>query len=239
METLTGTIKERVEAVRESVRESSKTAGRDPSSIKILAALKTRSAEECASLIRSGIDTVGENRVQEGIDHLQRLSEETLPAFEAHFIGRLQSNKVRKAVTVFDSIDSIDSEALASRVSRISIEEHRPMDVMIEVNLGEEDQKGGVPVHGVEKLAEQIYKLEGLSLTGLMGIPPYFEDPELSRPFFEKLASLFERVGSNHPDPGKFKWLSMGMSNDYAVAVQEGATMVRIGTALFGPRRYK
>jgi PLP dependent protein len=239
MEMQAGRIKERVEAVKKSVRESSNTSGRDPSSIIILAALKTRSAEECASLIRSGIDTVGENRVQEGLDHLQKLSEETLPAFESHFIGRLQSNKVRKAVRAFDSIDSIDGESLASRVARIALEEHRKMDVMIEVNLGEEDQKGGVPFQGVEKLAEQIYKLEGLCLTGLMGIPPYFEDPELSRPFFRKLAGLFERVRANHPDPDRFRWLSMGMSNDYVVAIQEGATMVRIGTALFGPRRYK
>ena len=239
METKAGTIKERVDALKKNIQELSSSVGGDPSSTTILAAVKTRTAEECVSLIESGIDTIGENRVQEGLEHLEALSDQTLPAFKTHFIGRLQSNKVRKAVKAFDSLDSIDSDSLASRVARISIEEHRTMDVMIEVNLGEEDQKGGVQVQEVKKLADYIHGLEGLRLTGLMGIPPWSEDPELSRPFFKKLAALFEDIRLNHPNPGSFKWLSMGMSNDYSVAVQEGATMVRIGTALFGPRRYR
>ena len=158
-------------------------------------------------------------------------------AARVHFIGRLQANKARKALSAFDSIDSVDDGDLARRLSRVAQEEGLTRDVMIEVNLGEEAQKGGVVFADVPDLAQIINGLPGLRLMGMMGIPPLDNEPEASRPFFKALAALFTRIRQGHPEPQSFTHLSMGMSHDFEVAVEEGATLVRVGTALYGDRR--
>jgi len=187
--------------------------------------------------VRAGVFLIGENRVQEGLAHLQAMDPSLRSRARIHFIGLLQANKARKALSAFDSLDSVDGIDLAQRLSRIAQEGAFKKDVMIEVNLGEEAQKGGVPSDEVARLAKLVHELPGLRLTGLMGVPPLDNEPEASRPFFRELSRLFSRVRETHPDPGAFSYLSMGMSHDFEVAVEEGATLVRVGTALYGDRR--
>lgn len=230
-------ISENVRRVRTALAEASNRAGRNPESVALMAVVKTRTAEEIEAVAEAGVTILGENRVQEGLAHLQALSPGVRRKCQIHFIGRLQANKARRALQAFDSLDSVDSEELARRLSRIAVEEGAEGRVLIEVNLGEESQKGGVDPDGAAALASLVETLPGLRLSGLMGIPPLDEDPEASRPHFKHLAGLFERVRQDHPRPEEFCTLSMGMSHDFAVAVEEGATLVRVGTALFGPRR--
>ncbi len=202
-----------------------------------MAVVKTRSPEELVGASEEGLVVLGENKVQEGLAHIQAIPREVRRSVRLHFIGRLQANKARKALLCFDSIDSVDGEALARRLSRIAGEEGLERDVMIEVNLGLENQKGGVRREDTLDLAGLLCDLPHLRLTGLMGIPPYSEDPEDSRPYFRALSETFRSVRSELAPGDAFRYLSMGMTHDFTVAIEEGATMIRIGTALFGPRR--
>jgi pyridoxal phosphate enzyme (YggS family) len=230
-------LAERVTAVRKALDAAAERVGRPASSVRLMAAVKTRLPSEIEALASVGVLLIGENRVQEGVRHLEALPLEVRNKLEAHFIGRLQANKARKALLAFQAIDSLDSIPLAERLSRIAREEGLLRDVMIEVNLGEESQKGGVAAGDLFPLARAVQHLPGLKLTGLMGVPPYDENPEASRPYFRRLRELFGEVRRAIPEAGDFAQLSMGMSHDFVVAVEEGATVVRIGTALFGPRR--
>jgi PLP dependent protein len=221
--------------IQERIAAAALRSGRPAGDVRLMAAVKTRSAEEILEATRAGVTILGENRIQEGQAHLEALGERLRPTFSAHFIGRLQSNKAKKAVQLFNSIDSVDSERLAQTLSRLATDLGLSRRVMLEVNLGEESQKGGVEPAAVQALAEAVSNLPGLTLAGLMGVCPYDADPEASRPHYRKLAELFGQLQRN--GPAHFDVLSMGMSHDFEVAVEEGATMVRLGEALFGPRR--
>ncbi len=201
-----------------------------------MAAVKTRAATEIVAVVKSGVNFLGENRIKEGEEHLSALPPDVRSRCKAHFIGRLQSNKARRALLAFDSLDSVDSPELAKRLSRIAGEENISREVMIEVNCGEE-QKGGAGEKEARALAEFLFLLPNLPLAGLMAVPPFEEDANAARPVFRRLKILFDAIRASHPRPEDFRFLSMGMSQDYAVAVEEGATLVRVGTALFGPRR--
>lgn len=201
-----------------------------------MAAVKGRTSEEIEAAARAGVSCFGENRVQEGESHARALGPAFFRSRRFHFIGRLQANKARRALRLFHSVDGLDSEELARRLSRIAGEENLQREVMLEVNLGEESQKGGVAPEEAVALARTVFSLPNLRLTGLLGVPPFDPDPEASRPHFRRLRSLFGEIGGLHPQPEAFRWLSMGMSHDFEVAVEEGATLVRLGTALFGPR---
>jgi pyridoxal phosphate enzyme (YggS family) len=237
MEDRDSAIPSRVERVRASLEAAARRAGRDPSGVALLAAVKGRTAAEIRELAASDVRLLGENRVQEGEIHLAELGAEFRSEVTVRFIGRLQANKARRALRAFDSVDSVDSLELAHRLSRLAVEEEVEREVLLEVNLGLEEQKGGVAPSRARELADALAPLPGLTLAGLQGVPPFMEDPAASRPFFRELASLFEEIRRGHPRPELFRHLSMGMSHDFEVAVEEGATMVRIGTALFGPRR--
>ncbi len=237
METPKTDLERRVEAVQGALATAVAAAGRAPGSVHLMAAVKTRPASEVAIVADLGLRMFGENRVQEGEARWAELPPGLRNRVRVHFIGRLQANKARRALRLFDSLDGVDSAELARRLSRIAVEEGLLREVMIEVNLGEESQKGGVPPEDAGALAREILGLPGLRLTGVMGVPPLSEDPEAGRPHFRRLAEVFRHVRSSHPEPEAMRWLSMGMSHDFAVAVQEGSTLVRIGTALFGPRR--
>jgi hypothetical protein len=217
--------------------EAAGRAGRPVEDITLMAAVKSRSPEEIREVLAAGLAVLGENRIQEGLAHLEALSPLPRSSFRAHFIGRLQTNKARRAVQAFDSIDSLDSLRLAHILSRQAQECQIRLDVLLEVNLGEESQKGGVAPEDTQGLAESVHALPGLTLTGLMGVCPYHDDPAAARPFYRTLAQLFDRVRGDHPRPEVCRYLSMGMSHDFEVAVEEGATLVRLGQALFGPRR--
>lgn len=229
-------IKNNVQEVMSLIEEAARRSGRKPSDVHLMAAVKTRPVDEIEAVIEAGVGFLGENRIKEGEEHLAALTPAARSCCKAHFIGRLQSNKARRALLAFDSLDSVDSLELAKRLSRIAGEEGIAKEVMIEVNCGEE-QKGGVGERDARALAELIFSLPNLALAGLMAVPPIEEDPNKTRPIFRLLQTLFDSIRGSHPKPEAFRFLSMGMSNDYVAAIEEGATLVRVGTSLFGTRR--
>ncbi len=219
-----------VSQVREQMTEAAIRSGRDPASVRLVAVTKTFPAETVQAAYGCGLRDFGENRVQE---FQQKLSRLRAPEAAFHLIGHLQSNKVRPAMA-FDWIETVDSERLARRLSRAASESGKVLSVLIEVKLGEEETKTGVSEASLGELVAAVAPLPGLTLRGLMTMPPYAEDPEGARPFFRRLRELRDRLQPEFPD---LRELSMGMTRDFRSAVEEGATIVRIGTALFGPRK--
>jgi pyridoxal phosphate enzyme (YggS family) len=222
-----GSIGDRYDAVLERVREAARRAGRAEGSVTLCAVSKTFPADAVAEAVRAGATDVGENRVQEAA--AKRPDVEALGARARwHLIGHLQSNKVRRAVETFDVIQTVDSVDLVERLDRIAGEVGRELDALVQVDLGLEATKSGALESDVDAIVERLRQTERLRVAGLMTIPPFFDDPEATRPYFRRLAELAERHGLAE--------LSMGMSHDFEVAIDEGATIVRVGTAIFGPR---
>ena len=223
-------IRENLLRVTERIEKAAQKAGRNPKDIRLVAVSKTMEADRVREAIEAGVTILGENYVQEA----QKKIEEIGKPVSWHFIGHLQSNKAKVAVRLFDTIHSVDSVALAEELNRRAQQANQKIPIMIEVNLSGEATKFGTEEEKVTSLAQGVLKLDHLSLEGLMTMPPYFDDPEMSRPYFIQLRELKERlVKGGIP----LKDLSMGMSNDFEIAIQEGATYVRVGTAIFGARR--
>ena len=226
-------VRENVQKIKERIERACERAGRDPGEVSILAASKTRTPEEIREVFEAGIRLFGENRVQEARDKIPLLSDLSI---EWHMIGHLQRNKVKYAVNLFDVVESLDSKELADELEKRLSKVGKRMRVFIEVKLSPEETKHGCSPEEALELAKYVLSLEHLKLEGLMTVPPYFEDLELVRPYFRKLReirdNLEDALGVNLPH------LSMGMSHDFEVAVEEGATIVRIGTAIFGLRNY-
>ena len=219
-----------VSRVREQIAAAAARAGRDASSVRLVAVTKTFPPEKIHAAYECGLRDFGENRVQE---FCQKLSSLRTPGAIFHLIGHLQSNKVSQA-TAFDWIQTVDSERLARRLSQAAIEAQKTIPVLIEVKMGEEETKTGVSESEVASMVAAVAPLEGLDLRGLMVMPPFTEDPEGARPYCRRLRELRDRLQeSGFP---QLRELSVGMSHDFWVAIEEGATMVRIGTAIFGPR---
>jgi pyridoxal phosphate enzyme (YggS family) len=217
----------------ERIREAALKAGRDPQEIKLLAAAKSQSIESIRAAIAAGVRLVGENYVQEAEHKRQAISEPV----EWHMIGHLQRNKVPLALKTFDLVQSLDSAALALELEKEGKKRGKTVRTLIEVNLGDEQSKSGVAQDAVVELLKRVGDLAHLRVEGFMAIPPFRENPEEVRPFFNALKNLqAELQGLKIPNV-VINELSMGMTHDYAVAVEEGATIVRIGTALFGPRK--
>ncbi|MFB3906319.1 MAG: YggS family pyridoxal phosphate-dependent enzyme [Acidobacteriota bacterium] len=220
--------------VRAEIDRAASGCGRDPASITLLAVSKTFPPGAIDLAAEAGQKAFGENRVQEAQDKIPLVKS---PGLEWHLIGHLQSNKARRAVQLFDVIQSVDSEKLARILDRNAAELGKRLPVFIEVNVGEESQKSGVPPSELGQLLKVAVSLEHLELRGLMAIPPWTDDPELSRPYFRRLAALLDEVNRSLAAP--LRHLSMGMSHDFQVAIQEGSTLVRVGTAIFGRREAK
>ncbi len=210
-------------------------AGRDPSEVELVAVTKTVDAERIKEAIELGIRMIGENRVQEAREKIEKLRPDIPETVQWHMIGHLQKNKVRLAVTLFDMIQSVDSIELARKINRVAAEFSKVQRVLVQVKLSEEETKFGVSEDSLEALLGEIVQLENLNLEGLMTIPPFFEDPERARPYFRRLRQLRDEMNSRG---FRLKHLSMGMSGDFEVAIEEGATLVRVGTAIFGRRSY-
>ncbi len=224
------TIKENLLRVRERIERAAQRAGRDPEGIQLVAVSKTVETDRIKEAIEAGVSILGENYVQEA----QKKIEEIGKPVSWHFIGHLQSNKAKYAIRLFDMVHSVDSISLAEELSRRAEQEGRVIKVMVEVNLSKEATKFGTDEEKVSNLVRRIRDLKHLSLEGLMTMPPYFDSPELSRPYYTALRELKERMIK---EGILMKELSMGMSNDFEIAIEEGATYVRIGTAIFGPRK--
>jgi pyridoxal phosphate enzyme (YggS family) len=228
----TSSIAANLERVSERVARAAKRAGRSADEITIVAVSKTFPAETIRAAHEAGLRHFGENRIQE----FEAKQATQLGFADAvwHFIGHLQSNKARRAVHLFDRIDSIDGIGLAQRVDAAAAEEVKRLPVLIEVRLGDEETKSGVQDSETLPLAETIQGFTHVELHGLMTIPPYSEDPEGARPYFRKLRELRDSLRSELRL--QLPFLSMGMSHDFEVAIEEGASEIRIGTALFGER---
>ena len=203
-----------------------------PEGVTLLAAAKERSADEICEAVRAGITIIGENYLQDALRVINEVEEKA----EWHFIGHLQSNKVKKVIDIFDMIESVDSLKLAREIERWCERRNKVMPVLIEVNSGKEDQKTGVAPNDVTQLIGEISSLDHIKVMGLMTMGPRFGDPEESRPYFRKTREIFEQIKALHLPNVEMKCLSMGMTNSYKVAIEEGANLVRIGTKLFGER---
>lgn len=220
-----------LERLRQDVAAEASRCRRDPAGVQILAVCKTFPAEAVVRAALAGQMRFGENRVQEAEGKIPGV---TTPGLEWHLVGHLQSNKARRAVQLFDVIESVDSDKLARTLDRDAAELGKRVPVYLQVNIGEEPQKHGVRPEDTIQLAALVRSLTALRPVGLMSIPPNAEDPEESRPYFAALHRLLDRV--NRELDLELPGLSMGMSHDWRVAVQEGATLIRIGTAIFGSR---
>ena len=222
-----------VQKIREAIEKAAAKAGRSPESIKLMAVSKTIEAESINHALEAGIQHLGENRVQEAVAKKPLLS---LRPYTFHLIGPLQKNKVNKAVEIFDWIQTVDNIELASKINRVCELSSKKIPVLIEVNLEKELSKSGVVEENVRDLVERMSLLRNLSIRGLMCVPPFLEEPEQVRPYFVRLRRLAETLAEWRIENVSMDELSMGMSHDFPVAIEEGATLVRLGTAIFGPR---
>lgn len=218
---------ENLARIRQRIAKAANRVGRDPGEIKLVAVSKTHPAEGLREAIAAGATVLGENKVQEAESKILEIGR---GAAEWHLIGHLQSNKARKAVQLFDVIHSIDSVELATRLERICIEEGRDeLPIFVHVDLAGEETKSGIAESELPDLVSYLQTCKCLKFNGLMVLPPFYDDPEATRPFFKRLREIRDKIL-----PGGE--LSMGMSHDFEVAIEEGATVVRVGTAIFGSR---
>ncbi|MBQ9933602.1 MAG: YggS family pyridoxal phosphate-dependent enzyme [Ruminiclostridium sp.] len=227
-------IAENVAAVKENMRQAALAAGRDPEEITLVAATKVQTSETIRNAIKAGITVCGENRVQELVAHLE---DNAYEGAKVHFIGHLQTNKVKFVVGKVDMIESIDSIRLMDAVEKQAAKVDVVQDILLEVNIGDEESKGGAAIDEVMVLAQHAMECPHLRLRGIMCIPPAASTDEENRGFFKETYQLFvdmkEKLGDNNPN---IDCISMGMSGDYPLAIEGGSTMVRVGTALFGAR---
>jgi len=220
-------------AIRERIAAAAAAAGRDPGSVRLLAVSKTFSAAHVREAYAAGQRDFGENKVQEALQKIEATAE--LP-IRWHLIGHLQSNKAKKAGPAFAAIHSVDSIDLVRRLDAAALERGARPDVYIQVDLAGETTKFGAPEADVEGIARAASGCQAVVLRGLMLLPPWFDDPEQARPYFRRLRLLRDRLVEDGIDRSHLGELSMGMSHDFEAAIQEGATLVRVGTAIFGTR---
>ncbi len=224
-------IKDNYEKIMETIQRACQRVDRNPSEVKILGVAKDHSSERIKEAYKCGLRMVGENKTQEAETHQAELKSLDI---SWHFIGKLQKNKINRILKNFDFIESVDGvkslEHIHKRVSK-------KIEVFIEINIGEEKNKSGFTVDGLMKALNYISLLDRVKITGLMVLPPYSDDPEDVRPYFKKVRQLKDELNGLKLQNFDIQHLSMGMSNDYEVAIEEGATIIRLGTALFGRRQ--
>jgi len=227
-------ISENLAQVKRCIIEAAKRAGRDPSGVRLLAVTKEQSDATVAKGIQAGMTLLGENKVQEASGKIEAFGRKN--GLEWHFIGRLQKNKVKFIFDLFDLIHSVDSLALAEAIHKKAQKIGSCMPILLQVNISGEKSKLGIDPLDLPREIRKFAKLEGVKISGLMTIPPFDRNPETSRPYYARLRELRDTCSSLNIPRIYLDELSMGMSNDYEVAIEEGATLVRVGTGLFGPR---
>jgi len=228
-----GIIAGNVHRVMEAIASAAARSGRNSESVQLVAVSKKIEVDRILQALAAGVRYLGENRVKEAQEKKPYLSEFN---FEYHLIGLLQKNKINRAVGIFDWVQTVDSLDLATRINRSAERKQKVVQVLVQVNIGREPQKAGIMEEGLEELARQLVDLEHISVEGLMAIPPYLEDAEAVRPYFRRMRELSERLASLQLAALRMNTLSLGMSHDFPVAIEEGSTMVRVGTAIFGKR---
>ncbi len=229
-------IFENVQQIWQNIAAAAKKVGRSPNEVALMAVTKTRSVNEIKAVIQAGIHHIGENRVQEFQQKYTALTDITA---NYHLIGHLQTNKVKAALECFDWIDAVDSLRLAEAIQKQAEKLNRNIDILVEVNTSGEESKFGVLPAQTAALVEQLSVLPNLRVRGLMTIGAFVEDMEIVRQNFRQLRQLRDHIANQNWPNVDMKHLSMGMTHDYEVAIEEGATIVRVGTAIFGPRLQK
>lgn len=227
------TVAKRLDTIQRKIAEAAFRSGRNPDDIQIVGVTKTVSPDRIADAVKAGLGILGGNYIQETLEKIDALG---LHDVSWHFIGRLQSNKAKYAILHFDLIHSVHNEKLALELNRQAAKKAMVQPVLIQVNTGGEDTKTGVSPNDAIDLLRRISPLDNISVRGLMTMPPYFDAPERARPFFRALNDLKKQIEDAAIKNVSMDTLSMGMTGDYDVAVEEGATLVRIGTAIFGER---
>ena len=227
-------LRDNLQEVEERIRAACQRAGRDRSEVTLVAVSKTKPVETLQEAYDQGVRVFGENKVQEIREKYEALPKD----IEWHMIGHLQTNKVKYIVDKVRLIHSVDSLRLAEVIEKEAEKQNRIMDILLEVNVAEEESKFGLKTEEVLPLAEKIAELSHIRLRGLMTIAPFVENPEKNRTIFANLHKLYVDIKEKNIDNGTVSILSMGMTNDYEVAIEEGATMVRVGTGIFGARNY-
>jgi len=227
-------LKQRLEQIRLRIRQAAESCNRDADSVRLVAVSKTIAADIVKEAIEAGVTILGENYVQEARDKFKALAQYPV---SWHFIGHLQSNKARHAVRLFDLIHSVDSLKLAHELDKQAGKLEKIQQILVQVNISAEDTKSGISTDEAPRLIAEISRLKNLAVKGLMTMPPYFYQPQKVQPFFAALRELRDQISEQSLPNVSLDELSMGMTGDFEVAIKEGATLVRIGTAIFGERQ--
>ncbi|MBR3768389.1 MAG: YggS family pyridoxal phosphate-dependent enzyme [Clostridia bacterium] len=228
-------LDENYKRVTSEISEAAIKAGRAPEEVSLMAVTKTVSPVMINHMISLGAKLIGENKVQELLSKLDFLDTKDI---KMHIIGHLQSNKVRKIIDTVSMIQSVDSVSLAEEISRQAVKHEKEMDILLEVNIGDEEAKTGMPIGLLKESACEIAEMPGIKIKGLMCVPPICENDDEARRYFEKTRLLYEDLKVPLKGKSELSVLSMGMSSDFVPAILEGATIVRVGSSLFGARRY-
>jgi len=226
-------LKKRLENIMDRIKTAAISCNRDPESIRLVAVSKTVPADRVREAINAGVTTLGENYMQEAREKVSALSSYNV---SWHFIGHLQTNKAKYAVRLFDLIHTVDSLKLAVELNKQSKKINKIQQILIQINIGKESSKSGIYKQDALKLIKEISGLENLTIKGLMTVPPFFDNPEKVRPYFSALRILRDYIKDEAVKNVSMEELSMGMTGDFEAAIEEGATLVRIGTAIFGKR---
>lgn len=226
-------IKNNLEKIKQEVVDAAVSCGREPGTIQLIAVSKRKSVETVMEGIKAGAGHLGENYIQEAVQKIDIIGKDSA---SWHFIGHLQSNKAKFAVQYFDYIHTVDTVKLAKEINKQAGKIQKIQNILLQVNIGDEDTKSGTTIEDAVELAKQISVFPHLSLQGLMCMPPYFSEPEDARIYFKQLVQIKEKIQDCHLENVSMTHLSMGMSNDFKVAIEEGSTMVRVGTSIFGRR---
>ena len=225
-------IAENLSRIEERMAEAAIRSGRAPGSVKLVGVTKTVDLDRIKEAVSAGLQILGENYVQEARDKIRELKDRV----SWHFVGRLQTNKAKYAVKLFDVIQTVDSLKLAQELNRRAQPLGRTIPIIIQVNLASEVSKGGVEPSECLSLIRHVSVLENLQIRGLMTMPPFFDQPERARPYFAQLRELSQKIAEAQVAGVEMNELSMGMSGDFEAAIEEGATLIRVGTAIFGER---
>ena len=226
-------IKDNLDKINKQIIETARFCGRRPEKIRLIAVSKRKSVEAIMEGIKAGAKHFGENYIQEAIDKIDKIGKNSACW---HFIGHLQSNKVKFAVKYFDYIHTVDTIKLAREIDKQARKINKIQKILVQVNIGEEDTKSGTSIEDTIQLITQISTYTNMAVKGLMCIPPYFSDPDQARIYFQQLVRIKEKILNQKFETVSMEHLSMGMSNDFKVAIEEGSTMIRIGTSIFGSR---
>ncbi|MFH1540997.1 MAG: YggS family pyridoxal phosphate-dependent enzyme [Elusimicrobiota bacterium] len=228
-------ISDNIKIIFEKIEKAKNKLG-EKNDVNFIAVTKTISVNKIKEAIDCGITDIGENRIQEAEKKFKELTDST--KIKKHLIGHLQTNKVKKAVELFDLIQSVDSVHLLEQINKCAEKIKKIQECLIEVKVSQEDTKYGVNPSDLKMFLDKVWELKNVKITGLMAIAPYFENPQLARPYFHKAKEIFEQISSYFTSRSlQFNILSMGMTNDFEVAIEEGSNMVRIGTGIFGARK--